>query len=90
MAFRGKDVMALLVSQRPATKGMRDALARSGWPMGCVTCSDEGRVMQMLWNKKAEELGLEGVCVGVRHGKDGEKGVVLLWEGEALPAVKGK
>ncbi len=82
--YKQGGVLGLLVSQRPATKGMREALGRSGWPMGCVTCTAEGRIVQMLWNRRAEEEGLEGVGVGVRYAKDGEKEVLLLWQGEAV------
>lgn len=52
--------------------------------MGCVMVDSEGRVRQMIWNGAAEEVGLAGVSVGVKYGKDGEKDVVLLWKGEAL------
>ena len=101
--FRGPGTLGFLVTQKPATKGMRDALSRSNWPMGCVTITPEGRVIQMLWNRKAEEEGLQGVAVGIRYinakvdEKDGggstgkqqpEQEVVLLWNGETYKSGK--
>ncbi|KAK1256213.1 hypothetical protein MKX07_008472 [Trichoderma sp. CBMAI-0711] len=47
-----------------------------------------GKVRQMLWNRRAEELGLEGVGVGVRRGGGGEGDeVVLVRNGEPVPFV---
>lgn len=92
--FRGPGLLGLLVTQKPATKGMRDALGRSNWPMGCVTITGEGRVVQMLWNRRAEEEGLKGVGVGIRYGEAKEKDeeqhqeVVLLWKGESIKVDK--
>lgn len=54
--WRGEGVLALLVSKAEATKGVREALGRSRWPMGYVLCSAEGRVSQMLWNRVASTL----------------------------------
>ncbi|OTB00082.1 hypothetical protein M426DRAFT_324587 [Hypoxylon sp. CI-4A] len=93
-------VLAFLVAMQPATKGVREALARSRWPMGFVACEREGRVVQMIWNRRAEEEGLEGLGVGVRfleggsdaRGGDGkvarEDGLVLFWKG--VPYVPPK
>lgn len=88
--FKGPSVLGLLVTQKPATKGMRDALGRSNWPMGCVTITAEGRVIQMLWNRRAEEEGLEGVGVGIKYSTEtgGDQEVVLLWKGGAIRAEK--
>jgi hypothetical protein len=84
--WQGNGVIGLLVSQKPATKGMRDALARSRWPMGAVTCTSEGRLVQMLWNKKAEDEGLTGVGVGIRYGADNlsEEEIHLTFKGENM------
>ncbi|KAI1412178.1 hypothetical protein F5Y13DRAFT_163819 [Hypoxylon sp. FL1857] len=82
----GSSIVAFLVAQRPATKGMRDALGRSRWPMGFVSCTEDGRLEQMLWNGRAEEEGLEGLGVGVRFCEDGEgrseQRLVLTWKGK--------
>lgn len=80
-------VMAWLVCERAATKGVRDALGRSRLPMGYVYCERDGDVKQMLWNKAAEELGLEGLGVGARHRGDGTE-LVLTRRGKALGWVK--
>ncbi|KAI1142137.1 hypothetical protein F5Y05DRAFT_215331 [Hypoxylon sp. FL0543] len=82
----GSSVLGFLVAQKPATKGVRDALGRSRWPMGYVSCSQDGRLEQMLWNRRAEEEGLEGLGVGVRFCEDGEgrseQRLVLTWKGK--------
>ncbi|KAI0445896.1 hypothetical protein F4803DRAFT_93198 [Xylaria telfairii] len=83
--WRGSGVIALLVTQRPATKGVREALAHSRWPLGYVSCSRDGVLEQMLWNRRAEEEGLEGMGVTAwlsdedRHG-DAQR-LVLTWKG---------
>ncbi|KAI0971387.1 hypothetical protein F4678DRAFT_82739 [Xylaria arbuscula] len=83
--WRGSGVVGLLVTQRPATKGVRDALAHSRWPLGYVSCSGDGVLEQMLWNRRAEEEGLEGMGVAAklsgedRHG-DAQR-LVLTWNG---------
>ncbi|GAP84830.1 putative conserved fungal protein [Rosellinia necatrix] len=83
--WRGSGVLALLVTQRPATKGIRDALANSRWPIGYVSCSRDGMLGQMLWNRRAEEEGLEGMGVTVKLSDDDRHGVaqrlVLTWKG---------
>jgi hypothetical protein len=81
-------VVGLLVTEKHATKGIREALARSRWPMGFVACSREGVVEQFLWNRRAEEEGLEGFGVGMRYGGDGRQELVLTWKGRNLPFVK--
>jgi len=84
--WRGPGVLGLLVNRNPATKGVRDALARSRWPMGFVMCTGEGKVLQILWNKKAEEQGLLGIGVGMRYTSENAEGreVNLTWKGEAI------
>lgn len=86
--WRGHGVLGLLVSERSATKGVREALGRSRWPMGYVLCSKEGVVGQMLWNRRAEEEGLDGLGVVARHG-EGEMDVGLMWKGKLLPFTDG-
>ncbi|KAI0206353.1 hypothetical protein F4808DRAFT_455115 [Astrocystis sublimbata] len=83
--WRGSGVIAFLVTQRPATKGVREALAHSRWPLGYVSCSGEGMLEQMLWNRKAEEEGLEGMGVTAKLSDDDRHGdaqrLVLTWKG---------
>ncbi|KFX87128.1 hypothetical protein V490_08517 [Pseudogymnoascus sp. VKM F-3557] len=84
--WQGNGVIGLLVSQKPATKGMREALARSRWPMGAITCTGEGRLVQMLWNNRANEEGLTGVGVGIRYkgGSLNEEEIHLTFKGENM------
>lgn len=84
--WRGAGVLGFLVSKKPATKGVREALGRSRWPMGYVLCEDDGRVLQMLWNRRAEQEGLEGVGVGLKYGggEKSEREVILTWKGETI------
>ncbi|KAK3196789.1 hypothetical protein K4F52_000133 [Lecanicillium sp. MT-2017a] len=88
-------VLAVLACERAATKGVREALGYSRWPMAYVFCErGAGGVMrQMLWNRRAEEMGLEGIGVGTRHVASGEEGedwteLVLMSKGRALPFVE--
>ncbi|KEY74240.1 hypothetical protein S7711_00398 [Stachybotrys chartarum IBT 7711] len=92
IGWKGSGVLGFLVSEKPATKGVRDSLARSRWPMGYACCSREGVLQQMLWNRGAEEQGLEGFGVVARHtgggeGKAGER-LVLVRNGKTLPLLE--
>ncbi|UKZ73789.1 hypothetical protein TrVFT333_001441 [Trichoderma virens FT-333] len=69
--WRGNGVLGLLVAERTATKGMREALGRADVPMGYFCCSGDGVVRQMLWNQRAEDEGLEGVGVALKRGTSG-------------------
>ncbi|KAK3292318.1 uncharacterized protein B0H64DRAFT_226747 [Chaetomium fimeti] len=91
--WRGRGgVVGLLVAEKHATRGIREALARSRWPMGFVACSRAGAVEQFLWNRRAEKAGLEGVGVGMRYGGGGGGGqeLVLTWKGRNLPFVRAE
>lgn len=80
--WRGSGVLGLLVALNPATKGVRESLGRSRWPMGYMALSKEGQLQQLLWNNRAEEEGLEGLGIGVRHtGESDEQQIVLTWKG---------
>ena len=61
------DVLAMLVASKEATKGVRDALQRSRWPMGLMQVTNEGEVRQFLWNAVAEDVGLAGLGVTVKY-----------------------
>jgi len=84
--WRGVGVLGLLVSQKPATKGVREALGRSRWPMGYVLCTPEGKILQMMWNRRAEQEGLEDISVGLKYagGDAAQKEVLLTWKGEDI------
>lgn len=77
-------VMGLLVTPRPATKGVREALTHSRWPIGYVLCSRDGVLEQILWNRRAEEEGLEGIGITTKYtgeGRHGAQSLVLTWKG---------
>lgn len=81
--WRGSSVVGLLVTQKAATKGVRESIGRSRWPMGFVSCSSDGHVQQMIWNAKAEEEGLMGLGVGVRLcEKSSSQELILTWKGQ--------
>lgn len=86
VGWRETRVLGLLVTQREATKGVRDAVGRSRWPMGFVMCSREGKILQMLWNRRAEEEGLLGVGVNLMYsgGSREDREILLTWKGEPL------
>ncbi|KAK2044098.1 hypothetical protein LZ31DRAFT_305999 [Colletotrichum somersetense] len=89
VGWRGNGVVALLVSEKTASKGVREALGRSRWPMGFVSCSSDGAVRQMLWNQRAEEEGLRGLGVTMRHAEagNGESQIVLTYNGKRVRSV---
>ena len=72
--WRGESVLALLVANKEATKGVRDALQRSRWPMALLQVTDEGEVRQFLWNPVAAQIGLEGLGVTVRYAESKDCG----------------
>ena len=90
----------MLVTTREATKGVREAVARSQVPAVWVMVEDlregVGRVRQVLWNEMVGKMGLEGVGVQVRYlpvqkGEEVEKEVVLTWKGEVWePSLEAK
>ncbi|KAK8105922.1 uncharacterized protein PG998_003607 [Apiospora kogelbergensis] len=82
--WRGEGVVGLLVAQKPATKGVRDSLGRSRWPMGFISCLPDGKVQQMLWNRQAEDQGLAGLGVGIRfsEGDHSEQDLILTFHGK--------
>lgn len=83
--WRGPGVLAFLVCPKSATKGMREALGRSRWPMGYVLCNKDGKVLQMLWNRRAEQAGMEGIGVGLKYGEGpDEREILLTWKGDVI------
>ncbi|KAL4729552.1 hypothetical protein ACLX1H_003972 [Fusarium chlamydosporum] len=84
--WRGTDVLGLLVAEKPATKGVQKEMHSADVALGYVCCTREGEIAQLLWNLKAQELGLEGVSVGVKYGEDNNQ-LVLIQGGEMLPLL---
>lgn len=84
--WRDPGVLGFLISQKPATKGVREAMGRSRWPMGYVLCESNGKILQMLWNRRAEQEGLAGIGVSLKYmgGDSTEREVILTWKGEAI------
>ncbi|KAM7196385.1 Protein of unknown function (DUF2034) domain containing protein [Naviculisporaceae sp. PSN 640] len=79
-------VLGFLILDKPATRGIREALGRSRWPMGFIYCSKEGIVEQFLWNERAVSQGLEGMGVVKRYASGGQQ-VALTNRGKMLPFV---
>ena len=79
--WKGDNTIALLAASKVATKGIRDAIARSNVPMGFLCISaDQGLVKQFVWNQAAvQKCGLVGVGVSLKHP---EGSVVLTWDGK--------
>ena len=65
--WQGEGVLALLAASKKATKGIRDAMTRSRWPMGFLNISTEGKIRQFIWNQRAADGGLEGVGTALKH-----------------------
>ena len=55
--------------------------------MGFISCTRAGIVQQMLWNRRAEDEGLEGLGVSLRHAQEeeGESQLMLAWKGRPIP-----
>ena len=82
--------MGVLCAKGEATKGVREAVRRSGMPIVWVMIEDlgeerGGRVRQVLWNSRVTELGAEGIGVRVRYlpvdPGELEREAVLTWRG---------
>ena len=84
--WRGSGVLGLLVSQKPATKGVLKALGNSELPMGYVLCNTKGKLLQMMWNQKADREVLAGIGVEAKYagGDKNEKEIVLTWKHEVF------
>ncbi|KAL4879098.1 hypothetical protein BJY04DRAFT_220463 [Aspergillus karnatakaensis] len=99
----GAGCAGVLVSPREATRGVREALGRSGVPLVWMMVGWDGIVRQVLWNGGVERLGLGLVGLGVEvlyspgeeREQDGQvdenghkKGEArLTWEGEQVPTM---
>ncbi|KAK1252881.1 hypothetical protein MKX08_004068 [Trichoderma sp. CBMAI-0020] len=87
--WRGSRVLGLLVTEKQATDGVRDALTKSRSAMAYFCCTGrEGVVKQMHWNQRADEEGLEGIDVALRRAGEEEDEIVLVKDGLPLPIVE--
>lgn len=82
-AWKQDNTIGLLAAAKPATKGIRDALARSSLPMAFLFVSIDGTlVRQFIWNQAAvTKCGLEGVGVSLRYP---EQAIALTLQGVPL------
>lgn len=96
VGWRTRDKVAVLVSPREATKGVRDTLTRSSYPLfWMMVIEGDGALKQVLWNSKVEELGLAPLGVETRYSQDAESAsgdrprpdVLLTWDGDDIPAM---
>ncbi|GLI78344.1 hypothetical protein PoHVEF18_006655 [Penicillium ochrochloron] len=93
VGWRTGQTVGVLVSPREATKGVRDALARSSYPLFWMMVELDGTLKQALWNARAEELGLGPLGVETRYGAGAvdtgsgsvTKQVALTWDGSEIP-----
>ncbi|KAJ5720530.1 uncharacterized protein N7483_008464 [Penicillium malachiteum] len=96
VGWRTGQTVGVLVSPREATKGVRDALARSSFPLFWMMIERDGVLRQALWNSKAEEMGLGALGVEMRYAEvDGstesselKKKVELTWDGSDIPDME--
>lgn len=93
VGWRTSDKVAVLVSPREATKGVRDTLTRSSYPLFWMMMEGDGALKQVLWNSKVEELGLAPLGVETRYSQVVDSAsadrlrpdVVLTWDGDDIP-----
>ncbi|KAJ5089727.1 hypothetical protein N7532_008411 [Penicillium argentinense] len=91
VGWRTSQTAGVLVSPREATKGVRDALARSSYPLFWMLVERDGTLRQALWNARAEELGLDPLGVETRYRTAAsELGSIttettLTWDGYDIP-----
>ena len=79
---------AVLVCPTHATKGVRDGMTRSPYPLIWLMVDRDGTLQQALWNANVEKLGMGMLGVETLHGGGGdvpEKRVGLTWDGVELP-----
>lgn len=90
--WRSGPVMAILISNRAATQGLRDALVRSRSPMGYMWVDERrGLLKQFVWNVAAEAGPLVGVTVGLKRvGRGKWIEAALMKGGRLCPEVDGQ
>ena len=87
--------MALLTTPLQATKGIRNAMERSRWPLAYAMLNEVGGIEQFFWNTRSAAMGLEGLKVETVHKPRSSgpklvdtdtlaltKELVLTWQGQ--------
>ncbi|CRG83927.1 hypothetical protein PISL3812_01283 [Talaromyces islandicus] len=90
--WRATDKLAILISPREATRGVRNTLTRSVYPLLWVMMERNGVIRQVLWNSKVEEMGFAALGVDMRYqpqtalasGEPALPEAVLTWDGSDL------
>ncbi|KAL4803503.1 hypothetical protein BDV18DRAFT_144881 [Aspergillus unguis] len=84
----------VLVAPREATKGVREALGRSGMPLVWMMMERDGSLRQILWNGLVEGMGLGGLGVELLHSGvhedelgHGKPEARLTWEGNEVQSM---
>lgn len=89
VGWRTSDKLGILISPREATKGVRDAISKSSYPLLWMMIERDGVLRQALWNGKAEDIGLAALGVETQYGGHSAQPVLkeisLTWDGEPLP-----
>jgi hypothetical protein len=91
--WASEGTFGFLAAPMKATRGMRDALIRSRLPMGFLQVTNEGKILQLVWNHEATQRGLEGLGVTARFkpAKEGgrlEEEIALTWKGLSLSSTQ--
>jgi len=99
--WTGDNVLALLSSSKPLTKGVIEGLQRSPSALGALHIDPEGLARQIIWNAVAGKKGLAGMGVTAKWSEQqsqaagAKKGVtqtvktvVLTWNGKPFTADK--
>jgi Protein of unknown function (DUF2034) len=88
IGWRTADKLGILVSPREATKGVRNTISRSSYPLFWITMEQDGAIRQALWNERAEALGLGGLGTETRYEENprnpAKQEIVLTWENDQL------
>ncbi|KAF7162359.1 hypothetical protein CNMCM6106_009331 [Aspergillus hiratsukae] len=87
VGWRTGTKIGVLVGPREATKGVRDAMARSAYPLLWMMVERDGEVQQALWNTGAEQLGLGALGVEMVYGGASGRRISLTWDGSELPSM---
>ncbi|GIC85456.1 uncharacterized protein Aud_001287 [Aspergillus udagawae] len=87
VGWRTGTKIGVLVGPREATKGVRDAMARSAYPLLWMMVERNGELQQALWNSCAEELGLGALGVEMVYGGESGRRISLTWDGSELSSM---